>query len=62
MRRGLAIDSLEYACGGRYRLVALIEQPAVVRRILEPLGLPADRVAPAPARAPPEPLELDWGA
>ena len=64
MRRGLDIDSLDCpaACGGRLRLVALIEQPSVVRRILEHLGHDADPVGPKPARAPPPMDDFDWGA
>ena len=65
MRRDLAIDSLECpkACGlGRLRLVATIDQPAVIRRILEHLGLPAERVRAIPARAPPAQDDMDWGA
>jgi hypothetical protein len=65
MRRGLHIDGLECpkGCGqGRLRLVACIEQPAVIRRILLHLGLPAEPVRPAPARAPPATETMDWGA
>jgi hypothetical protein len=40
-------------CGGRLRLVALIEQAAVIERILHHLDLPAEIPAPRPARAPP---------
>jgi hypothetical protein len=64
MRRGLEIDSLECPdrCGrGRLQFVACIEQPAVIRRILVHLGLPAEPVRPAPARAPPVIEEFDWG-
>jgi hypothetical protein len=39
--------------GGRLRLVATIDQRAVVDRILRHLGLPTDRPVPRPARAPP---------
>ncbi len=62
MRRGL--DSLECPnpCGQRLPLIALIEQPAIARRILEHLGLDSEPIRPAPARAPPLPDELDWGA
>jgi hypothetical protein len=40
-------------CDGRLRLVALIEQAAVIERILRHLGLPDTVPAPSPARAPP---------
>ena len=54
MRRAFDIDVLACPrCGGRLRLIALIEASAVARRILTHLGLPADVPRPAPARAPP---------
>jgi len=40
-------------CGGRLRLIALIDEAAVVDRILRPRGLPAEIPTPRPARAPP---------
>ena len=40
-------------CGGRLRLIALIEQAAAIERILRHLSLPAQIPAPCPARAPP---------
>jgi uncharacterized protein YbaR (Trm112 family) len=40
-------------CGGRLRLIALIEQAAVIDRILRHLGLPTETPASRPARAPP---------
>jgi hypothetical protein len=43
-------------CGGRVRLVALIEEAAVIGRILRHLGLPTEVPSPRPARAPPLPL------
>jgi len=39
-------------CGGRLRLIALIEEAAVIERILRHLGLPTEIPAPRPARAP----------
>jgi hypothetical protein len=54
MRRTFGLDVLACPrCGGRLRLVPLIEHAAVVRRILRHLGLPADVPEPRPARAPP---------
>lgn len=44
-------------CPGRLRLVALIHQPAVVRRILMHLGLPPDLPVLRPSRDPPV---LEW--
>jgi hypothetical protein len=58
MRRTFALDVLACPrCGGRLRLVALIEQAAVVQRILRHLGLPTEVPEPRPARAPPRRLE-----
>ena len=42
-------------CGGRPRLIALIEEADVITRILRHLGLPRETPAPRPARAPPFP-------
>ncbi|MBA3888531.1 MAG: transposase, partial [Acidobacteria bacterium] len=40
-------------CGGRLRLIALIEEAAVISRMLCHLGLPTDLPVARPARAPP---------
>ena len=37
-------------CGGRLRLIALIEETAVIERILRHLGVPTEIPAPRPAR------------
>jgi hypothetical protein len=59
MQRSFGFDVLACPrCGGRLRLIALIEQPAVVRRILGHLGLPTDIPVPRPSRAPPLGLAL----
>ena len=59
MRRAFGIDVLACPqCGGRLRLLALIEHAIVVARILRHLGLPTERTTPRPARAPP-PSALD---
>ena len=53
MRRTFGIDVLDCPrCGGRLRLLALIERTRIVERILWHLGLPTDRPEPRPARAP----------
>ena len=58
MRRTFGFDVLACPrCGGRLRLVALIEQASVVQRILRHLGLPTEVPEPRPARAPPRRLE-----
>jgi hypothetical protein len=54
MRRAFGFDVLACdACGGRLRLVALIEQPGVIARILRHLDLPTEVPGTRPARAPP---------
>ena len=40
-------------CGGRLRLIALIQEAAVIERILRHLGLPTETPAARPARGPP---------
>jgi hypothetical protein len=40
-------------CGGRLRLIALIEEAAVIDRILRHPGLPTNLPVARPARAPP---------
>jgi len=41
-------------------LLATIEDPGVIARILTHLGLPLDTGEPDPARPPPEPDAGDW--
>jgi hypothetical protein len=54
MRRTFGFDVLSCPrCGGRLRLIALIEEAAVIGRILSHLGLPTDLPVACPARAPP---------
>jgi hypothetical protein len=58
MRRTFGFDVLVCGwCGGRMRLLALIEHAAIVERILRHLGLPTEAPQPRPARAPPGPPE-----
>jgi hypothetical protein len=55
LRRTFEIDVLACPeCGGRLHLLATIEDPAVIRKILSHLGIAAERPRPAPARPPPE--------
>jgi hypothetical protein len=57
MQRSFGFDVLECSrCGGRLELIALIEDPRVIHRILNHLGLPADVPAARPARSPPLPI------
>jgi hypothetical protein len=44
-------------CGATLRLIAVIEDPAIARRILECLGVPAR----APPIAPATPMDASWG-
>jgi Putative transposase len=54
MRRAFEVDVPACPrCGGRLRLVALLEAGAVTARILRHLGLPPEVPAAAPTRAPP---------
>lgn len=54
MRRSLGLNVLACPrCGGRLRLIALIDDPAVVRRVLQHLDLPTEVPEARPARAPP---------
>ena len=58
MRRTFGFDVLACPnCGGRLRLIALIEEASVMRRILRHLGLPTEIPEPRPARAPRLPFE-----
>jgi hypothetical protein len=54
LRRVYDIDVLDCPCGGRIRIIAAIESPAVIRRILKHFDLRADPPPIAPARGPPE--------
>jgi hypothetical protein len=54
MKRTFGFDVLDCPrCGGRVRLIALIEEAAIIGRILGHLGLPTDLPVVRPARAPP---------
>ncbi|MEQ1898075.1 MAG: transposase [Vicinamibacterales bacterium] len=54
MRRAFGFDVLACPrCGGRLRLIALLDASAVTQRILRHLGLPAEVPEARPARAPP---------
>ena len=56
LKRVFAID-IETCrqCGGKLRVIASIEEPAVIERILEHLGHTAEPIDPAhPSRAPPQ--------
>ena len=60
IRRSFGFDVLECPrCGGRLQLIAVIEDPAVIERILRHPGLPTDIPEARPARPPPMPFLLD---
>jgi hypothetical protein len=57
MQRSFGFDVLAYPrCGDRLELIALIEDPKVIPRILSHLGLPTEVPAARPARSPPLPI------
>lgn len=58
MRRSLDVLACP-RCGGRLTVIALIEDPAVLARVLRHLGLPTDIPEAQPARAPPLHLVVD---
>ena len=54
MRRAFGFEVLACPrCGGRLRLIALLDESTVTQRILRHLGLPTDVPPAQPARAPP---------
>ena len=54
MQRSFGFDVLACPrCAGRLELIALIEDPTVIRRILSHLGMPTEVPTPRPARPPP---------
>jgi hypothetical protein len=60
MRRAFDVDVLACPrCGGRMRLIATIEDPRVIRRILAHLELPPEGPTACPARPPPPDRSAD---
>ena len=56
--RAFLADVLECPrCRGRMKLISVIEDPRVIRKILDHLGLPTAVPAPLPAKS----LPIDWG-
>ena len=54
MRRSFGLDVLACPrCGGRLRLIALIDETAVIARILRHLHLPTEVPTPRPGQASP---------
>jgi hypothetical protein len=67
MRRTFGFDVLACSrCGGRLRLIALIDHTPAIQKILRHLGLPSEIPAASPARAPPpehaDSAVLDFGS
>ena len=59
MRRTFGYDVMAcLKCGGRMRLLAMINKPDAIERILTHLELPTESPRALPARAPPEQLEF----
>lgn len=55
LKRTFSFDALQCSkCQGQMRVIATIEDPAVIRKILECLGLPYEPPRRAPPRAPPQ--------
>jgi len=44
-----------HLCSGKMKIIAAIEEPAVIKKILSHLGLPTKPPEPWPARGPPGP-------
>jgi hypothetical protein len=62
LARVFSIDVLRCPkCGGQRVLVAFIQDPPVIDKILSHLGLPTKPPQLAPARSPPQ-QEMDWDA
>jgi Putative transposase/Transposase zinc-binding domain len=60
MQRTFGLDVLTCPrCGGRLRLMALLEQEAVIKRVLKHLGLPTELPVARPARSPPDETWFD---
>ena len=54
MQRAFGVDVLACPrCAGRLRLVATVDDPQIIRAILESLGLPAEVPQPDPPQPPP---------
>jgi len=54
MRRSVGIETLACPrCGGRLRVIALVDEASVIERLLRHLRLPKEVPTPRPGRAPP---------
>jgi hypothetical protein len=59
LKRVYDIDVFECPCGGRMRVISVIEAPIVIKKILDHLHLPTELPKIHPARAPPQPEFFD---
>ncbi len=60
LKRSFGFDVLSCPkCGGRMKVIATIDEPEVIRKILRAMGLPAEAPRAEPARPPPQ-LEFDF--
>lgn len=61
LKRVFQIDLTECPdCGGEVKLIAVIMERKVVRKILDHLGLPSEPPRVTPARGPPEGEQMDF--
>ena len=54
LKRVYDIDVFECPCGGRMRVISVIEDPKAIKKILDHLHLPSEVPKIHPARAPPQ--------
>ena len=60
LKRVFAVDVLKCArCDGRLRVLAVIDEPAAIERILDHVGISSVPLGIAPARGPPQPDLFD---
>jgi hypothetical protein len=56
LKRVFAVDVLKCArCDGRMRLLAVVDEPDAVKKILDHVGISSLPIDNAPARGPPQP-------
>ena len=63
MKRNFGFDGLDCPrCKGRLRIMSVIEDRAVAKKVLDHMGMPSERRRFAPARDPAEFYEAEYGA
>jgi len=61
LKRVIEIDfETCHQCSGQMKIIAAIEDPSVIKKILEHLGLPSKPPMPWPARGPPQNGDHDF--